>query len=98
MKINAINNQIFGTKKFRLPVKIVKQNVESARFTDPWVGRDVFVNGNFVREYNNPKAEEFFNKALETDNLEDKIRYLDLMGDYKIINLDLEQKIKNITK
>jgi len=97
MKIQGLNNINFGAKKFRLPVKIVK-NTESITAMQPWGYKDEFVSGNFVREYNNPKAEEYFNKAMASNNIDEKMRYLDKMGDYKIIDINLEQQLDKFIK
>ena len=97
MKIQGLNSINFCAKKFRLPVKIVK-NTESNTAMQPWGYKDEFVSGNFVREYNNPKAEEYFNKALDATNADEKLHYLDLMGDYKIIDISLEQQLDKFIK
>ena len=93
MNIQSISNTNFGAKKFRLPVKFVKSR-ESINTSEAWINKDEFVSGNFVREYSNPKAEKYFNKAMESNNIDEKMRYLDKMGDYKIIDIELEQKLK----
>ena len=98
MRTIAINNINFGNKKFRLPVRIIKQNAESTPYATDSLKKDKEIYGNFVREYDNPKAEELFYKALETTNLEEKFKLLSEMGDYKIVNIEKEQSIDNFMK
>ena len=93
MKINVINNQSFGNKKFRIPVKMVKENTDPIVAGKQYHPNDVFEKGIFVKEYSNPKAKEYFYKALETTNLDEKFKYLEKMGDYKIIDISAEQKL-----
>lgn len=95
MNIQSISSVNFEAKKFRLPVKIVKPR-KSVNTSEAWVNKDEFVSGNFVREYSNPKAEKYFNKAMASNNIDEKLRYLDKMGDYKIIDIELEQKLKKL--
>ena len=98
MKINIINNQNFESKKFRIPVKMIKDNTDPIVAGRQYSPKDVFVKGNFVKEYSNPKAEEYFYKALETSNLDEKFRYLEKMGDYKIVDISSETKLDSFIK
>lgn len=98
MRIRGINNQIFTAKKFRIPVRIVKENSDPFLLNSRSAKREHLVKGNFVREYDNPKAEEYFYKALNADNVNEKLEYLDLMGEYKLIDIELEQKLDTFMK
>ena len=90
MRVNSINSLSFGNKKFRLPVKILKptesisQKISSYR-------KESQVPGNFVREYSNPKAEEYFIKAQNATSVGEMLKYFDAMGEYKIINIENEK-------
>ena len=97
MKIQGINNINFDAKKFRLPVKFVK-NTEAVNMMQSSYNIEECVVGNFVREYNNPKAEEYFYKAMNTSDIDKKFHYLDLMGEYRIIDISLEQQVDKFIK
>lgn len=98
MKIQAISNQSFSATNFRLPYKFVKPNLGEISAQDKYILREEYIAGNFVKEYKNPRAGEYFNKALEANNIEDKLHYLDLMGDYKIVDISLEQTTDKFIK
>ena len=89
MKINAINTQNFGNKKFRIPVRMVKENADPISAVSQYYPKDTFIKGNCVKEYSNPKAEEFFYKALEATNIDETLNYLQMMGD----DISAEQQI-----
>ena len=93
MNILAINNTNFGNKKFRIPVKIIKSNNDSVITTQKYIPKEQKLPGNFVMEYDYPKAGDYFSKAMKSENLDEKLHYLDLMGDYKIVNIEMEEKI-----
>ena len=97
MKVNAINNINFDAKKFRLPVRIVKPATSASRL-EKSVAKENLVSGVFVREYSNPDAKKFFDKAMMTDDIDKKIYYLDKMGDYKVIDISLEQQVDRFIK
>ena len=97
MKINAINNKNFEAKKFRLPVKIVEPTTKGS-MTNQYIPKNSTISGNFVKEYSNPNAEKLFNKAMNTKDIDKKLQYLEEMGDYKIINIDLEKNIDKFIK
>lgn len=97
MKIQTINNTQFQAKKFRLPVKMVKQTTDFS-MSDQYVSKDTLVSGNFVREYSNPKAKKYFDKAMATTDIDKKMYFLEKMGDYKIIDISLEQKRDSFIK
>ena len=94
MRINSIESLSFGNKKFRLPVKIVKPTDSISQRMSSYK-REMQVPGNYVREYSNPKAEEYFIKAQNAKTIDEMLKYYDAMGDYKVINLENE---KNINK
>ena len=79
MKINAVNNQNFEARKFRLPVKtldvtnpeLIQYGLQTKKV-------------NFVKEYSNPKAEVLYNKAQQTSNIKEKMRLLSEMGEFEL--------------
>lgn len=85
MKIDAISSQNFQSKNFRLPVK-----TEIVR-------HDNIVNEKrvIVKEYSNPRAEYWWGKALEESDSTKKIKYLNLMGGYKLIDINQAEVIAN---
>ncbi|MCR5266154.1 MAG: hypothetical protein K6E29_06125 [Cyanobacteria bacterium RUI128] len=89
MKTQAINNQSFGIKKFRLPIK-------SITYGEPHASYTVKTSENIVREYPNPMAAALYKKANEAESTEEKIRLFDSMGHYRIRNLDAERRLDNI--
>ena len=93
MKINAINNQNFEAKKFRLPLKIVK-DTESVKANITYASKQTDLPGVYVMEYSNPLAKDLYEKAMNTKNLEEKLNLLEKMGDYKVIDIAEEQKIE----
>lgn len=97
MKINAINNTNFEAKKFRLPVRIVKPTTDVSMI-DQYAPKETLASGVFVKEYSNPRARKFFNKAMQTDDIDKKLYYLDKMGDYKIVDISLEQQVDKFIK
>lgn len=92
MKTGVINNTNFNAQKFRLPVRFVKPN-STASTARQFFPRKNLISGNFVKEYSNPNAELFFNLALETSNFDKKMYYLEQMGEYKLIDISLEQQV-----
>ena len=97
MKINVISNQSFKADKFRMPVKIIKRADKVPSGMKFWP-HNYQVSGNFVREYSNPNAKELFEKAQNASTIEEKIKYLEEMGDYKIINVENEKVVENFLK
>ena len=91
MRVQNINSFNFESKKFRIPVKMIKENVDPIVAGRQYQPNDVFVKGNFVKEYSNPKAEEYFYKALEASNFDEKMQYLEKMGKYLLNSLTLEK-------
>ena len=98
MRVQNINSFNFESKKFRIPVKMIKENADPITAGRQYRPNDVFVKGNFVKEYSNPRAEEYFYKALEASNLDEKIQYLKKMGKYKIVDISLEKQKDNFIK
>ena len=96
MNIKLTSNINFGNKKFRIPVKNIKSKNDSIITTQKYISKERNIPGNFVREYDNPKAEEYFSKAMKAENLDEQLHYLDLMGRYKIVNLELEKKLTSL--
>lgn len=80
MKINSITNQSFEANKFRIPVKKVQTK---------W--GDIPVD--CVKEFDNPKARELYERAQKTENIEERINLLSQMGDYRIIDNSAEKSV-----
>ena len=93
MRIQNINSFNFESKRFRIPVKFIKENSDPIVAGRQYYPKDVFEKGNFVKEYSNPRAEEYFNKALEATNIDEKIKYLEQMGDYTIVDISKNQQV-----
>ena len=90
MKIQKIDNTNFGTKKFRVPVKVEtfeRDNNNLVKFRK--------VSGNWVEEYSNPDARELFMRAQKTGNIREKIELFSKMGRPELKNLSLRARIKN---
>ena len=81
MKINAINNQNFEARRFRLTVK--KMDLTNPDLIQ--YGRQ-FKSVNFVKEYSNPEAESLYKKAIETKDMREKARLLSEMDDFELID------------
>lgn len=81
MKINSINNynNTFEAKKFRQIVK--KLDVTNPELLQ--YGRQ-FKDVNIIKEYYNPKAENLYNKATKSKNINERMLLLSEMGDYEI--------------
>lgn len=81
MKINTINNQIFEAKKFRLPIKTID-------YSHPELMKYAKVTKNvcMYKEFSNPNAENLYKLAEKTNDIKEKIRLYQEMGDYTIIN------------
>ena len=79
MKAQAISNQSFEAKRLRLVVKKLD-------LTNP----DLMQYGrqtkrvNLVKEYVNPRAEELYKKAMQTNNIKEKTKLFSQMGDYEL--------------
>ena len=80
MKINAINNQNFEARKFRLPIKTVD-------LTNPELmalGKQE-VEVNWYKVFENPKAGVLYKQAQRTQDWQDKARLFAEMGHYEIV-------------
>ena len=88
MKINPINDQNFEAKKFRIPVKT------------EFVRKDNIVHETrmIVKEFSNPKAKVLWNKALEENNLSKKMKYLNAMGEYKLVDINQGKDVLSAIK
>lgn len=82
MNIQAISNQSFGAKNFRIPVK-------TAIVGNPETGL-AKKKVNLVKEYSNPNAESLWNQAQKETSMTKKLKLLDAMGENKLV--DLEQR------
>ena len=81
MKINAINNQNFEARKFRLPIKFLDfSNPDLMQYAK--ATKEV----NMAKVYSNPNAKDLYEKAMKTQDAEEKARLLLEMGDYEIVN------------
>lgn len=89
MKTQPVNNQSFGIKKFRLPIKAITYGGPHESYT-------VKTTDNIVKEYPNPLAADLYQKANEVESTEEKVRLIDSMGHYRIRNLDAEKRLDNI--
>ena len=89
MRINQITNQKFEAKNFRQAVSnklYVRVGTKMTSFK---------TKGKYVKEYSNPHAEELYKKAKQTKDYNERIRLLDQMGDYELIDLNIKE---NVTK
>ena len=86
MKICSIPSQNFQARKFRLPVKTVE-------WAHP--GFSATEKVNWVKEFSNPKAEELYKKAMETSDLQEKMKLLDQMGEYRLFDIEREIMFEN---
>ena len=80
MKINAINNQKFGARKFRLPITKVD-------LTNPEImalGKQE-VDVNWYKVFENPKAGVLYKQAQRTQDWQEKARLFAEMGHYEIV-------------
>lgn len=90
MNIQAISNQSFGAKNFRIPVKTaIVGNVETG-----FVKKRV----NLVKEYSNPNAELLWNQAQNETSMRKKLKLLDAMGEYKLVDLEQEKYLDKAFK
>ena len=89
MKTQAVNNQSFGTKKFRMPIKAIT-------YGEPHMGYTVKTSENIVKEYSNPLAADLYQKAKKEESIKEKIKLIDSMGHYRIRNLDAEKRLENV--
>ena len=81
--ISTINNQNFNAQPFRLPIKTITYNTK--------VGSVKTQEVNWAREFNNPKAEEYYRKLQEAQkarNIAEVAYWSSMMGKYKIVDLD----------
>lgn len=91
MKVQNINSQNFGTKNFRLPVKMVD-------FTEPKYGLcapRVRIPVNYVREYENPDAERIYNEAMQIKDPFERAKKLAQMGHYRLTDMTFGEKVKS---
>ena len=80
MKINAINNQDFEARKFRLPIKTVDlTNLEIME-----LGKQE-VEVNWYKVFENPKASKLYKQALNATDWQEKARLYAEMGHYEIV-------------
>ncbi len=80
MKINAINNQKFEARKFRLPIKKVD-------LTNPEImalGKQE-VEVNWYKVFENPKANALYKQAQKAKNWQEKAHLYAEMGHYDIV-------------
>ena len=86
--VNAVQFQ--SSKKFRLPIKFVTYD----RFcTDLFNFR--ILPGRYVKEYSNPNAESLYKKALQTTDWKERVRLYREMGQYRVVDVSLKERIKN---
>ena len=79
MKIQTINSQTnFNAKNFK-----IKSNKMQYTYTD--TGYTFFKNMYWAKEYSNPKAEELYNRAMQTKDLKQKTELFKEMGHYKML-------------
>ena len=83
MRVDSIKYQTFEGNKFRLPIK----NLQTK-----WGVKRV----DCIKEYNNPRAEELYEKAQQTKDLKVKINLLSQMGDYRVIDNEVEKLVKKV--
>lgn len=89
MDIQPINTvQFQSNKKFRLPIKFETYD----RF-----GSGLFnfrtLPGRYVKEYSNPNAESLYKQALQTTDWKERVRLYREMGQYRVINVSLRERI-----
>ena len=80
MKINAVNNQHFEARKFKLPIKTVD-------LTNPEImalGKQE-VEVNWYKVFENPKASKLYKQALNATDWQEKARLYAEMGHYEIV-------------
>ena len=80
MKIDSINNQTFQASRLRINVKRIQTRWGS-------------VSVDCVKEYENPKAEELYQLAMQTKDIKERIDILSQLGHYKIIENFTEKLI-----
>ena len=85
LPIQGYSNQSFTAKKFRLPIEGITLSLNGTPvYSDSFKG---------YREYSNPNAEQFYKKAQKASNITEKLLWLAKMGDYKIVDINVENKI-----
>ena len=89
MKTQVVNNQSFGTNKFRLPIKAIT-------YGEPHMSYTVKTSDNIVKEYSNPLAADLYQKAEKEKSIKEKIKLIDAMGHYRIRNLDAEKRLDKV--
>ena len=97
MKINSINAITFNSKKFRLPVTII-ENETLASFSSTSVNKYTVITDRFVKEFSNPNAEKLYKASQVVSTCKEKMKFLEQMGDFKIIDLEHEKKVKEFLK
>lgn len=90
MNVQAINNQSFGAKKFRIPVKTAMVGSPETGFAKRKV--------NLVKEYSNPNAEKLWKQAMQETSIKKKTSLIEAMGEYKLIDLEQEKQIARAFK
>jgi len=92
MKTQVINNQSFGTNKFRVPVTIVTRTVEDTFYRNP------IRIGGYVKEYSNPEAKGIYEKLQQEKDIYKRAELDKQMGDYEIKPMNKKEKIKMFFK
>ena len=85
MNIQAINSPNFCSKKFRLPVKTAIDVIANKKV-------------NWVKEYSNPNAKNFWELAMNETSLTKKLNLIDEMGEYRLVDLEQEKFISKTFK
>lgn len=76
MNIQAVNNQNFQAKKFRLPVTVIEPKLKN-----PFMTRTREV----IYEFSNPQAKSLYHQAQREKSFQRRIELYEDMGGYKII-------------
>lgn len=90
MRVQNINSQNFEAKKFRLSIKALD-------FTEPKYGMGAprfKIPVNYVKEYENPNAEQIYKEAMKIKNPLERVKKLDEMGDYKLIDVSWQERLR----
>ena len=90
MRINQITNQNFESKNFKQVVGNQLYIRIGTKMTS------YATTGRYVKVYSNPHAEELYKKAQQTKDYDERIRLLDQMGDYELIDLNTKAKLNKV--
>ena len=88
MNIQPISSTNFeARKKFRIPIKIQTYKRTNGELVD-------FKNlsGKWVEEYSNPDAKNLYKKAKAAKDWREKVRFLEEMGDYELVDISTKKK------